>query len=661
MATFSATANVVEWTSVDDPSVVFRFVASAASGGGGGVSDHGALTGLDGDDHAHYALTDGSRGSFATEAQGALADTAVQIGDELRVVDAPSDDATTTTLTATDGVLEADVVRVLDSSPPGARGTVIVPHPSEWPNQSLLLVGDDHGASFGYWDAGGGWVQESGAADVTVNLDGDSDVTLDGCTLEFDDWTPSPGDAAAAQWLAAGAVTGDVTSVTITNIAVNGSPVDAMVGVAIVDAANDPVEPTSTRTWGTAFSNGADVQIILDTPVDVTGVKVTVYVISTGGGFVAPTSITFDAIYWGDDSIGRYNGLDNFNQGVGELNPTDPLGPYTHTWFDNPGIPAKSLHVFSDGAQLWTEHVPPRWEWVMGYTPPISGPLDGLKDVQSVVAAANQALVDQSTADGITVGTLDGNLVAVSEGTVEDVVQAVDDLALGGTPDAHAASHEDGGTDELALDASQITSGQLDIARMASGTPDGTKFVRDDGTLATPAGGGGDWITWTEVAQYVTVHADDWPEFVGVPDADWYRVRIWSSEVSAAATTGGLPRDVTVHFDSDTTSGAYKVGTTFTSSSDTKWKLGTLGQGGGGFATTVMHRAVLFGPSHVLFGHSDGVGSAGVFDARRSLMFGGYSPGSATRLPLSKWTFGISGSGAWAPGITFAIDTGVVA
>jgi hypothetical protein len=30
-------------------------------------------------------------------------------------------------------------------------------------------------------------------------------------------------------------------------------------------------------------------------------------------------------------------------------------------------------------------------------------------------------------------------------------------------------------------------SGRLDIARLASGTPDGTKFVRDDGTLASPA------------------------------------------------------------------------------------------------------------------------------------------------------------------------------
>lgn len=39
-------------------------------------------------------------------------------------------------------------------------------------------------------------------------------------------------------------------------------------------------------------------------------------------------------------------------------------------------------------------------------------------------------------------------------------------------------------------------SGQLDMARLASGTPDGTKFVRDDGTLATPSAGGAA-PTWT--------------------------------------------------------------------------------------------------------------------------------------------------------------------
>ena len=56
-------------------------ITPAASGGGGGVTDHGALTGLTDDDHPQYALADGSRGSFATTAQGSLADTATQPAD----------------------------------------------------------------------------------------------------------------------------------------------------------------------------------------------------------------------------------------------------------------------------------------------------------------------------------------------------------------------------------------------------------------------------------------------------------------------------------------------------------------------------------------------------------------------------------------------------
>jgi hypothetical protein len=39
--------------------------------------------------------------------------------------------------------------------------------------------------------------------------------------------------------------------------------------------------------------------------------------------------------------------------------------------------------------------------------------------------------------------------------------------------------------------AGDVTSGQFAIARLASGAPDGTKFIRDDGVLAVPAGGGG--------------------------------------------------------------------------------------------------------------------------------------------------------------------------
>lgn len=64
-------------TNVTESSRVDSFVVS----GGMGVTDHGALTGLADDDHTQYALADGTRGTFATTAQGALADSALQSAD----------------------------------------------------------------------------------------------------------------------------------------------------------------------------------------------------------------------------------------------------------------------------------------------------------------------------------------------------------------------------------------------------------------------------------------------------------------------------------------------------------------------------------------------------------------------------------------------------
>lgn len=56
----------------------FSFFIPETSGAFIGFTDHDELQGLGDDDHPQYALTDGSRGNFATTGQGALADTAVQ-------------------------------------------------------------------------------------------------------------------------------------------------------------------------------------------------------------------------------------------------------------------------------------------------------------------------------------------------------------------------------------------------------------------------------------------------------------------------------------------------------------------------------------------------------------------------------------------------------
>lgn len=67
--------------SVTDEESAYSPVSYVDYVAGGGVSDHGDLSGLGDDDHTQYALADGSRGAFATEAQGSLADSAVQPGD----------------------------------------------------------------------------------------------------------------------------------------------------------------------------------------------------------------------------------------------------------------------------------------------------------------------------------------------------------------------------------------------------------------------------------------------------------------------------------------------------------------------------------------------------------------------------------------------------
>jgi hypothetical protein len=50
------------------------------------------------------------------------------------------------------------------------------------------------------------------------------------------------------------------------------------------------------------------------------------------------------------------------------------------------------------------------------------------------------------------------------------------------TPTTHATSHQDGGSDELALDASQVTTGTVATARLGSGTASVNTFLRGDQT-----------------------------------------------------------------------------------------------------------------------------------------------------------------------------------
>ncbi len=73
----------------------------------------------------------------------------------------------------------------------------------------------------------------------------------------------------------------------------------------------------------------------------------------------------------------------------------------------------------------------------------------------------------------------------LKQSTAAPVLEGDARLTDARTPTSHAVSHQDGGTDELALDASQTTSGVFNVARLGTGTPDAFTFL--DGTGAWTA------------------------------------------------------------------------------------------------------------------------------------------------------------------------------
>lgn len=104
------------------------------------------------------------------------------------------------------------------------------------------------------------------------------------------------------------------------------------------------------------------------------------------------------------------------------------------------------------------------WSSVSG----VSSPVDSVNGrIGAVVGLAEQVDLDDEA--GVRLGSdaaLDARVTPL-EMALPSLVTTTDvRLADSRTPTAHAASHQDGGTDEIAIDASQVISGTIDDARI---------------------------------------------------------------------------------------------------------------------------------------------------------------------------------------------------
>lgn len=127
------------------------------------------------------------------------------------------------------------------------------------------------------------------------------------------------------------------------------------------------------------------------------------------------------------------------------------------------------------------------------------------------------------TSNGLVVGLSDTNpsleitdgglRTKVDDSSIERSASGLQVKALGVTSGMLAGSIPDSKLSQIVsagkVDGSTAITGVIPIANLATGTPDGTKFIRDDGTLVTPSGGSGGSVDSVVAGTNISVDSTD--------------------------------------------------------------------------------------------------------------------------------------------------------
>jgi hypothetical protein len=304
----------------------------------------------------------------------------------------------------------------------------------------------------------------------------------------------------------------------------SGSLDAARIASGIFSAARLPTNAVQQKVWvfagatnlGTFGSMtiwpGANITLVTTNGAGNTNIDVVISSTGGGGGGTVPSGTGFEHVTGGveDGTAVGETGSGNVVRATSPTLVTPTLGAATATTINGTTIPASvtltkttdNLSVFAattsaqlagvlsdetgSGASVFANTptlVTPvlgaaTATTINGTTIPSSATLARTADNLSVFAATTSAqlagILSDETGSGASVFA---NSPTIVTPTIASFVNAT-----------HNHQSAAGGG---ALDAAAVTSGVFAIGRLATGTPDGTKFVRDDGTLAVPAGGSG--------------------------------------------------------------------------------------------------------------------------------------------------------------------------